>query len=191
MDLKEIEENIKTYSDEKLLMEGIINLNDYIPEVKELLNKEIESRKIPQEEINRIKKINEINRNAKKQEKENTLRGFLLFITIILFLDFFIYLTVGLFAIRNIGLIASALFFIIAIICIVSFILILCRKKIVKKIFISFMGLDILLGIIDILLSLLNNYVDSIGKDLFTILKDSLFIMYFVKSEYVKKYLIK
>ena len=145
MDLKEIEENIKNYSNEKLIIEGIIKVNDYIPEVQELFKKEIEVRKITEEEINKIKERTELNKNVKKQKKSNKLRGVLLFINIILFIDFFIYLFAGFFAIRNIGLIESFLLFIISIICILSFILILCRKQIVKKIFIIFMCICILI----------------------------------------------
>ena len=92
MDLKEVEENIKNYSNEQLIIEGIIKVNDYIPEVQELFKKEIEVRKISEEDINKIKQRNEINKNVKKQNKSNKLRGVLLFINIILFIDFFIYL---------------------------------------------------------------------------------------------------
>lgn len=191
MDLKEIEENIKNYSNEKLIIEGIIKVNDYIPEVQELFKKEIEVRKITEEEINKIKERTELNKNVKKQKKSNKLRGVLLFINIILFIDFFIYLFAGFFAIRNIGLIESFLLFIISIICILSFILILCRKQIVKKIFIIFMCICILISIINIIISLFTNSIGSIGKDLYLILKDSLFIIYFLKSNYVKNYLIK
>ena len=84
MDLKEIEENIKNYSNEKLIIEGIIKVNDYIPEVQELFKKEIEVRKITEEEINKIKERTELNKNVKKQKKSNKLRGVLLFINIIL-----------------------------------------------------------------------------------------------------------
>ncbi len=66
MDLKEIEENIKNYSNEKLIIEGIIKVNDYIPEVQELFKKEIEVRKITEEEINKIKERTELNKNVKK-----------------------------------------------------------------------------------------------------------------------------
>ncbi len=191
MDLKEVEENIKNYSNVKLIVEGIIKVNDYIPEVQELFKKEIEFRKISEEEINKIKKRNEINKNVKKQNKSNKLRGVLLFINIILFIDFFIYLFAGFFAIRNIGLIESFLLFIISIICILSFILILRRKQIVKKIFIIFMCICILISIINILIFLFTNSIGSIGKDLYLIIKDSLFIIYFLKSNYVKTYLIK
>ena len=191
MDLKEIEENIKNYSNEKLIIEGIIKVNDYIPEVQELFKKEIEVRKITEEEINKIKERTELNKNVKKQKKSNKLRGVLLFINIILFIDFFIYLFAGFFAIRNIGLIESFLLFIISIICILSFFLILCRKQIVKKIFIIFMCICILISIINIIISLFTNSIGSIGKDLYLILKDSLFIIYFLKSNYVKNYLIK
>ena len=191
MDLKEIEENIKNYSNEKLIIGGIIKVNDYIPEVQELFKKEIEVRKITEEEINKIKERTELNKNVKKQKKSNKLRGVLLFINIILFIDFFIYLFAGFFAIRNIGLIESFLLFIISIICILSFILILCRKQIVKKIFIIFMCICILISIINIIISLFTNSIGSIGKDLYLILKDSLFIIYFLKSNYVKNYLIK
>lgn len=194
MDLKEIEENIKNYSNEKLIIEGIIKVNDYIPEVQELFKKEIEVRKITEEEINKIKERTEENKNVTKQKKSNKLRGVLLFISIILFIDFFIYLFAGFFAIRNIGLIESFLLFIISIICILSFILILCRKQIVKKIFIIFMCICILISITNIIISLFTNSIgsiESIGKDLYLILKDSLFIIYFLKSNYVKTYLIK
>ena len=191
MDLKEIEENIKNYSNEKLIIEGIIKVNDYIPEVQELFKKEIEVRKISKEEINQIKERNEINKNVKKQNKSNKLRGVLLFINIILFFDFFIYLFAGFFAIRNIGLIESFLLFIISIICILSFILIVCRKQIAKKIFIIFMCICILISILNIFISLFSKSIGSIGKDLYLILKDSLFIIYFLKSNYVKNYLIK
>lgn len=194
MDLKEIEENIKNYSNEKLIIEGIIKVNDYIPEVQELFKKEIEVRKITEEEINKIKERTEENKNVTKQKKSNKLRGVLLFISIILFIDFFIYLFAGFVAIRNIGLIESFLLFIISIICILSFILILCRKQIVKKIFIIFMCICILISITNIIISLFTNSIgsiESIGKDLYLILKDSLFIIYFLKSNYVKTYLIK
>ena len=63
MDLKEIEENIKNYSNEKLIIEGIIKVNDYIPEVQELFKKEIEVRKITEEEINKIKIQKTIEKN--------------------------------------------------------------------------------------------------------------------------------
>lgn len=66
MDLKEIEENIKNYSNEKLIIGGIIKVNDYIPEVQELFKKEIEVRKITEEEINKIKERTELNKNVKK-----------------------------------------------------------------------------------------------------------------------------
>ena len=191
MDLKEIKENIKNYSNEKLIIEGIIKVNDYIPEVQELFKKEIEVRKISKDEINQIKERNEINKNVKKQNKSNKLRGVLLFINIILFIDFFIYLFAGFFAIRNIGLIESFLLFIISIICMLSFILIVCRKQIAKKIFIIFMCICILISILNIFISLFSKSIGSIGKDLYLILKDSLFIIYFLKSNYVKNYLIK
>ena len=191
MDLEEIEENIKHYSNEKLIVEGIIRISDYLPEVQELLNKEIESRQISQEEINQIIDKNQKNNNLKKQKNPNKLKGLLLLINIILFIDFFIYLLAGFFAIRNVVLFVSLLSFIISIVCLISFILILCRKKNVKKIFIVFMSICILISIINIVVSLLNNSVGAIGKDLFLILKNSLFIIYFVKSNYVNEYLIK
>lgn len=191
MDLKEIEENIKNYSNEKIIMEGIIKSDDYIPEVKELFKKEIEVRKISQEEINAVKLKNEISENLRKEKKSNKLRGFLLFISIILFIDFFMYFLVGIVAFRGVGITISILFFVISIICLLSFILILCRKTIVKKIFIFLMSICILISITNIILSLINKSVESIALHLYMILKDGLFIMYFVKSEYVKNYLIK
>lgn len=191
MDLKEIEENIKNYSNEKMIMEGIIKSDDYIPEVKELFKKEIEVRKISQEEINAVKLKNEISENLRKEKKSNKLRGFLLFISIILFIDFFMYFLVGIVAFRGVGITISILFFVISIICLLSFILILCRKTIVKKIFIFLMSICILISITNIILSLINKSVESIALHLYMILKDGLFIMYFVKSEYVKNYLIK
>lgn len=191
MDLKEIEENIKNYSNEKIIIEGIIKSDDYIPEVKELFKKEIEVRKISQEEINAVKLKNEISENLRKEKKSNKLRGFLLFISIILFIDFFMYFLVGIVAFRGVGITISILFFVISIICLLSFILILCRKTIVKKIFIFLMSICILISITNIILSLINKSVESIALHLYMILKDGLFIMYFVKSEYVKNYLIK
>ena len=53
------------------------------------------------------------------------------------------------------------------------------------------MGLCILISIISILVSVFNNSIDSIGKDLFEIFKESLLLLYFAKSKYVKEYLIK
>ena len=70
MDLEEIEENIKHYSNEKLIVEGIIKISDYLPEVQELLNKEIESRHISQEEINQIIDKNKKDTNLKKQKNK-------------------------------------------------------------------------------------------------------------------------
>ena len=198
MDLKEIEENIKNYSNEKLITEGIIKADDYIPEVKELFNKEIEARKISQEEINTIKEKNEISKNTKIQKQSNKLRGVLLLISISLLIDFFVYLLVGFFAIRNYMYIGSILFFAISIFSLLSFILILCRKKIAKKIFVIFIGICILISVIDIIISIINNSfaletiaLESIAKTMYVILKNSLCIMYFVKSDYVKNYLIK
>ena len=191
LDLEEIEENIKHYSNEKLIVEGIIKISDYLPEVQELLNKEIESRHISQEEINQIIDKNKKDTNLKKQKKQNKLKGLFLFINIILFIDFFIYLLAGFFAIRNVGLLVSLLSFIISIVCLICFVLILCKKKNVKKVFIFFMSICILISIINILISLLNNSIGAIGKDLFLILKNSLFIIYFAKSNYVNEYLIK
>ena len=191
MDLKEIEENIKNYSNEKLIIEGIIKISDYLPEVKELLNKEIESRQISQEEIQQVLESNKKNNALKKQKNPNKLNGLLLFINIIIFLNFFIYLLAGLVFIRSVGLLGSSILFIISIFYLISFVLILCRKKIVKKVFIVFMGLCILISIISILVSVFNNSIDSIGKDLFEIFKESLLLLYFAKSKYVKEYLIK
>lgn len=191
MDLKEIEGNIKNYSNEKLIIEGIIKRNDYIPEVKELFDKEIEYRNIHKEEINKIKEQNEINQYGKQQKESKKLKGILLLINIILLVDFFIYLFAGLIAIRNIGLIYSILIFIISLFCLLCFVLIINRKKIVKKVFIVFMGICILISVVNILISLFSNSIEIIGKDVYLILKDSLFIVYFIKSRYVNNYLIK
>ena len=140
MDLKEIEENIKNYSNEKLIIEGIIKISDYLPEVKELLNKEIESRQISQEEIQQVLESNKKNNALKKQKNPNKLNGLLLFINIIIFLNFFIYLLAGLVFIRSVGLLGSSILFIISIFYLISFVLILCRKKNCKKSFYSFYG---------------------------------------------------
>jgi hypothetical protein len=50
------------------------------------------------------------------------------------------------------------------------------------------MCICILISLVNIIISIFTN---SIGKDLYLIIKDSLFIIYFLKSNYVKTYLIK
>ncbi len=190
MDLKEIEENIKSYSNENLILEGIIKADDYIPEVQELFQKEIKLRKITEEEINtnkeKVKRLSSI-----VQKESNKLRGGLLFINIILFIDFIIYLFAGFFAIRNMGLIASILIFIISLIYLISFILILGRKQMAKKIIIAFMCICILISFINIFISLFSNPIGSIRKDLILIIKSFVLIIYLSKSNYVKTYLNK
>lgn len=190
MDLKDSKENIKTFSNEKLILEGIIKRNDYIPEVAELFDSEINNRKITFDEIENEKK-KYINNNIKNDKKITKLRGFLLFIVILLFIEFFVFLLAGIVSIRNFGIISTVLVFGISICCLLTSILIIKKKKIAKKIFIVLMLFDIFNCLIIICISIVKNIFVNIGINLFTILKNSLFIFYFVKSEYVNKYLEK
>jgi hypothetical protein len=53
------------------------------------------------------------------------------------------------------------------------------------------MCICILISLINIIIFIFTNSIGSIGKDLYIIIKDSLFIINFLKSNYVKTYLIK
>ncbi|WP_191014201.1 hypothetical protein [Treponema zioleckii] len=147
--------------------------------------------KYTSEEIENIKKKYTLADENLSKRKASKVHGFLFVVTILMFIESVIYLLCGSIALRNFGILPAILFWLISVLCIANFVLIIQKKKIAKKTFIGLMGFCILASSATIIMSLINNSLRTVAMNLFIILKDTLFIRYFIKSDYVNEYLNK